>query len=69
MLQARALLVGENVLSNALEGATVQRRPERLEAAGAEVDVVVCASLVDNVPNMAGLVRTSEALLGSLEPQ
>ena len=30
---------------------------------GAEVTVV--GSLLDNVPNMAGLVRTAEALLGS----
>ncbi|CAK9047013.1 Probable methyltransferase TARBP1 (TAR RNA-binding protein 1) (TAR RNA-binding protein of 185 kDa) (TRP-185) [Durusdinium trenchii] len=42
-----------------------QRRPERPgNDQGDVVDIVVCASLVDNVPNMAGLVRTSEALLG-----
>ncbi|CAJ1438387.1 unnamed protein product [Effrenium voratum] len=46
------------------EGA-IQRRPERPPRGTSEdIDVVVCASLVDNVPNMAGLVRTSEALLG-----
>lgn len=42
----------------------LQRRPERQQQGAEEIDVVVCASLVDNVPNMAGLVRTSEALLG-----
>lgn len=44
----------------------LQKRPERLQRGlRGEVEVVVCASLVDNVPNMAGIVRTSEALLGS----
>lgn len=49
------------------EGGGHQRRPGRPPRGSqtGEVDVAVCASLVDNVPNMAGLVRTAEALLGS----
>ena len=34
--------------------------------AAAAADVAIVGSLLDNVPNMAGLVRTSEALLGTL---
>ncbi|CAE7584608.1 TARBP1 [Symbiodinium natans] len=43
-----------------------QRRPPRPPRGShaSEVEVAICASLVDNVPNMAGLIRTSEALLG-----
>eukprot|EP00928_Gymnodinium_smaydae_P071175 TRINITY_DN54836_c0_g1_i1.p1 TRINITY_DN54836_c0_g1~~TRINITY_DN54836_c0_g1_i1.p1 ORF type:complete len:1132 (+),score=140.09 TRINITY_DN54836_c0_g1_i1:39-3434(+) len=48
-----------------------QKRPERDDrslhdaACNRDVDVVICASLVDNLPNMAGLCRTAEAMLGS----
>lgn len=55
--------------------ACYQRRPESLKSswfsslaetpAAATADVVVVGSLLDNLPNMAGLVRTAEALLGT----
>lgn len=43
-----------------------QRRPASasLECGGDPADLIVVGSLLDNLPNMAGLVRTTEALLG-----
>eukprot|EP00746_Dinoflagellata_sp_MGD_P068949 gnl/MRDRNA2_/MRDRNA2_282979_c0_seq1.p1 gnl/MRDRNA2_/MRDRNA2_282979_c0~~gnl/MRDRNA2_/MRDRNA2_282979_c0_seq1.p1 ORF type:complete len:411 (+),score=53.46 gnl/MRDRNA2_/MRDRNA2_282979_c0_seq1:87-1235(+) len=41
-----------------------QRRPNANHSVSPP-DVVVVGSLLDNMPNMAGLVRTTEALLGS----
>lgn len=54
-------------LPEGAEDASIQRRPEKpgLLDASPCTKVVICASLVDNVPNMAGLVRTAEALIGS----
>merc|ERR1712062_183780 len=51
-------------LSNALE--THQRRPVAVgpDVVSDEVDVAIIGSFLNNLPNMAGLVRTTESLLG-----
>ena len=69
--------IGAGVVTSHEPSAGYQRRPgvasrmpneagRRGGAASSGVaDVVVVGSLLDNVPNMAGLVRTTEALLGA----
>merc|ERR1711879_189029 len=43
-----------------------QRRPVSVAAVGEDIvmDIAIVGSFLKNVPNMAGLVRTAEALLG-----
>jgi len=65
--------IGAGAVTSHEPSAGYQRRPgvaSRMpdKAAGASssvADVVVVGSLLDNIPNMAGLVRTTEALLGA----
>ena len=65
--------IGARAVTSHEPSAGYQRRPgvaSRMpdKAAGASssvADVVVVGSLLDNIPNMAGLVRTTEALLGA----